>query len=139
MKNAKGFTLLEVTIAGAILLMGMLLIANVTRTVMDTTAPDSPQAVQNGPVIEQYLRSEIALLKACRDGSSPTVGALPYGNGTLVVEVGVPTDVVGPVPGNHLVEYDVQVKLVQPGPTTTLVAHTRFWKLWRDDLAKAGI
>lgn len=143
MKRAEGFTLIEVAIAGAILMMGMILVAQVTRTVLDSTAPDSPQAAQNAAVIEQFMRSELALLKSCRDSANPTVPTVAYGNGHLQVVVPAPTDVgttpASPNNGFNLVEYDVTVQLVQPGQLPVAVAHTKFWKLWRNDFAKAGV
>lgn len=142
-RGAEGFTLLEVAIGGAILLMGMMMVAQITRAVLDATAPDSPMAAQNSAVIEQYLRSEIAMLKSCRDATVPLVPTVPYGNGILQVVVlpptHVPTTPASPSGIYRLMEYDVTVQLVQPGRPAVVVAHTRFWKLWRSDFAKAGV
>lgn len=137
--KAEGFTLLEVAIAGAILLMGMLLVANVTRTVLDSTAPDSSRAAQNGPVIDQYLRAEVALIKGARDGSAPTLSDMPYGNGTLHVPAPTVTPIAPLVATYTLTQYQVKVEFLHPPQPAVLVAQTTFWKLWRDNGVKAGI
>lgn len=134
-----GFTLLEVAMASAILLVGILMISQLTRTVLESTAPDSPQATQNGFVIDQYLRSEVALLKSYRDTTVAYVPDLPYGNGILRIRNPLTTTAIQAAGVTSLVQYDVVVELVQPGEPARPVAHTVFWKMGRSDGTRSGI
>lgn len=157
MKASQGFTLLEVALAGAVLMIGIVTAFNLTTTVLDATRPGEVQSVQDGRVVDQYLHAVVARIKA--SPSNPGIGAITLptmrlGNATLYVEAtvyaGAGTRGVRLLPGGvnngtfFLDQYDVYVQMALPSAgqapaTDPILAHTSFVKLGRNDGQKAGI
>lgn len=155
MKQSRGFTLLEVMIAGALLLVGVATAFSLTASVLDLSRPGEAQSVQDGRVVDEYLHAVVARIKAVR--ANPAAGALtlptmPLGRATLYVEPmvyagagtrGVRLTTLTNNGTYFLDQYDVYVQMTLPGAgqapaSDPIVAHTSFVKLGRSD-AKVGI
>lgn len=136
-KRKAGFTLLEVAIAGAILMGGLGILAQLVRTTLSSSTPGFTEGVQVGPVVEQQLRLYGAYVKGyhrCRSTSSKvtTLGAL-----NIYTQASIGSYILPPAAGYAgqtyaLTEQDITARLT---PTTSintsdpLVGYTRFWKL----------
>lgn len=137
-RQARGFTLLEVVLAGAIFLMGMGLLTQLTRSVLESTAKGTGNGVQDSLVIDRYLQAQVALIKSYRTNAVGYVDDLPYGDAVLHIRQPIaPVAVVPGAGGYSLSRFEVFVELNVGGP---VVGHTVFWKLGKDDgTAKAGV
>lgn len=149
-RRTEGFTLIEATISGVILLVGMILMAQIVRSSLDTTAPGAAQSVISSAVVEQYMRSQIALIKASRSitASPIPLPALPLGStagGTLTAIIyqaniasgsalGAGNNSVNSGVAYTLKEFDLTISM---GATT--LAHTRFWKHEGPTSEKVGL
>lgn len=139
-----GFTLAEVTIAGVILALGLITMLQLIQTTFETTDPNDPMAAQNNPVIEQYMRAQVAKLKSYRSNVLSPLASMPLGTGSLYPTLASTPAVVpaapGALPGNGaeqyaLAEFEVKIQMTmatdqaQRPATDPVLAHTRFWKL----------
>lgn len=140
-RASRGFTLLEVVMAGAILLMGMALMAQLTRSVLDSTVQGAATAVQDSTAIDRFMQSQVALVKSYRNNALGYVDNVPYGKGFLQIRQPMLQSLVVPgASGFSLTRYEIFVELVVPGQANEVVGHTWFWKLGSDDgTIKTGI
>lgn len=137
-QRESGISLLEVAIAGAILLAGLATISQLVRNTLDTTSQD-PSSAQFGPIVEHSLRLQASNLKGSRNLNAPA-----YSNRTSVSTESIYTyfatrSVVQPLAVGmgagsfELVEYEVWAKMTVSNRATMstdpVVGYTRFWKL----------
>lgn len=155
MSKERGFTFTEVTIAGVILTVGMVSILQMTRQALDTTDPSDPTLVQNSQVIEQYMRAQVASIKALRANppAPAPLASVSMGTGSLYVTIssnnaGLPAP--GTVGNNFgitydLMEYEVKVQMtmaahhVQVPETDPVLGHAVFWKLGNNGTFKTAL
>lgn len=139
-RASRGFTLLEVVMAGAILLMGMALMTQLTRSVLDSTVQGAATTVQDSTAIDRFMQSQVALVKSYRNNAVGYVADVPYGKGFLRIQPMLQTPVMAGAGGYSLTRYEIVVELVVPGQANEVVGHTWFWKLGRDDgTIKTGV
>ncbi|MBO9540389.1 prepilin-type N-terminal cleavage/methylation domain-containing protein [bacterium] len=140
MRNQSGFTLIEAAIAGVVLLVGTIMTAQLVRITLDTTTPvaNGPIAPQDVGIVDQYLRAQVAALKA-----TPNAVITPLATMSLGSDVASITIATSPFPSmndtrgvaHQLISYDVTVYRL---PANKVVGFTRFWKL-NVGGARAGI
>ncbi len=135
-----GFTLLEVAIAGAIMMGGLAVIAQLVQTTLQSSTPGSTDGVQVGPVVEQQMRLLGAYTKGYITGRTTSVNRVRvgpvniYSNGTTQGYILPVTPGYGGRSYGLLVQ-DVTARMTQTSdPAVDLVldptvGFTRFWKL----------
>lgn len=158
-KLQAGFTFTEVTIAGVILAVGMVMLLQLTRQVLDSINPNDPLVVQNSPVIEQFMQAQVESIKAYRANPVPPVAqiaSVSYGLGSLYATIttssaGLPPASTGTIAGGvnaaityRLWEYDIVVKMSMAAhyvqsPGDPVLGHTVFWKLGNNGSFKSAL
>jgi hypothetical protein len=161
MTGRPGFTLIEATIGGGILLIGILLMAALTKNMLDLSqqggvAPLRDNSVQDGAVVEQYLRTTVAAIRASVAAVSPPptsnqdvtsslgIPDLQLGSSYLYVRVTQLTQIKNSGATIYLVPYDVVVLETAPNTTShvatdRVLAHTVFWEFCDGSGSKKGI
>lgn len=135
-----GLTLLEVAIAGAILMGGLAFLAQLVRTTLSSSAPSLSEGVPLGPVVEQQLRLNGAFIKGNRVGNYNQTGILTTFDTVNIYNYSNVRNTI--LPGKlgfggrtyTLKEQEITAKLTKTSatnttPTDPVVGFTRFWKL----------
>lgn len=136
----EGFSLLEVAIAGAILMGGLVIIAQLVRTTLSSSTPGFTEGVQVGPVVEQQLKLLGAYTKGYSTVRVTTVNRVRLGAVNIYANGTTGGYILPLTPGYGGSSYglrvqDVTVRLTRtsdPTPDLALdptVGFTRFWKL----------
>lgn len=135
-----GFTLLEVAIAGAILMGGLAVIAQLVQNTLNTSTPGFTEGVQVGPVVEQQMRLLGAYTKGYNVGRITAVNRVRLGPVNIYANGTTQGYILPLTPGYGgrsygLIVQDVMARMTQTSdPATDLnldptVGFTRFWKL----------
>lgn len=137
-KRDEGLTLLEVAIAGAILLGGLAFLAQLVRTTLSSTTHGYGQGAQVGPVVEQQLRLHAAHFKGLRRGGTNESQRVTIGTESIYTTAATRNYIL-PLAGGFgnqaigLTEQEISARLTVNAQATAstdpVVGFTRFWKL----------
>lgn len=134
-----GFTLLEVAIAGAILMGGLAILAQLVRTTLSSSTPGFTEGAQAGPVVEQQMRLLGAYAKSYFRARADDSALQKFG-AVYINTRGATRSFILPVTAGYagqsyaLTEQEITAKLTLTSDATTsandpVVGFTRFWKL----------
>lgn len=134
-----GFTLLEVAIAGAILMGGLGILAQLVRTTLSSTTPGFTEGAQVGPVVEQQIRLLAAYSKAYYESRPTPSNRQAFGAVKIYTESSTRSFIHEPMLGYAgqtyaVTEQEITCKLTNTSSIATsssdpTVGFTRFWKL----------
>lgn len=138
-KRKAGFTLLEVAIAGAILMGGLAILAQLVRTTLSSSTPGFTEGVQVGPLVEQQMRLLAAYNKAYYKGRLSDSSMQSFGAVNINARGATRSYILPPLAGYAgqtyaLTEQEITAKLTltsttSPNVNDPLVGYTCFWKL----------
>lgn len=148
--RASGFTLIEVTIAGLILVSGLVVLAQSVRSTLESTSPANASAGQIGPLVDHQLRLHASQLKGERNAvGTGTSGLTAVGTESIYTVYNMRSTIRPSTSGfggkNYsLVEFEILAKMtvsnrVVNSATDPVVGYTRFWKLNVDGSNRTGI
>lgn len=138
-KRSAGFTLLEVAIAGAILMGGLAILAQLVRTTLSTSTPGFTEGAQVGPVVEQQMKLLGAYIKGYIKGRDTDINRVQLG-AVHIYSSGKTRDYILPMTPGYggrsygLIDQEITAKVTltsdpTPSMSDPLVGYTRFWKL----------
>jgi len=132
-----GITLLEVALAGAVLLGGLAIISQLVRSSLTSTTPGSSDGLVVGPIVDQQLKLHAAYFKGIMKSGINSSQWVRVGSESIYTVAATRSYILPPAAGfggrtYALTEEEITAKMTVNSTDSVggpMVGFTRFWKL----------